>query len=214
MVDYYKAASLEAFGEEMDRRWPNRANDGWIGDPSHQARKSDHNPDWDAGGVVRAIDVYIKGIDKAAVIAAALRDPRTAYIIHDRKIASATDDGQPWDWEPYDGDPHEKHIHISIKHTRAAETNTAAWFKKAAPAEEDEVKEADIEAIATRVYRKLEPRLQAYTQDLKTFERQTDGPDALRAGQAAEAEILTTANIDRIATAVAAKITAAATPKA
>jgi hypothetical protein len=159
MPDYYLAASLEAFGEEMDHRWPNRANDGWIGDPSHQARKSDHNPDWDAGGVVRAVDVYIKGIDKAAVIAAAYRDPRVAYIIHNRKIASATDDGKPWDWEPYNGDdPHTGHIHISIKHTKAAETNTTRWFK-AAPPQEDEMTPAQMQDLKNFI----ELRVKAYS---------------------------------------------------
>lgn len=142
MADYYLAASLVALRAEVDRRWPNRdkGSDGWIGDTSHQARKSDHNPDYDSGGVVRAIDVDKDGITVAELLAAVVRDPRVAYVIWNRRIASATDDGMPWDWEPYNGtNPHDKHIHISIKHTRAAETNTADWFKAAPPEEDDDV---------------------------------------------------------------------------
>jgi hypothetical protein len=72
---------------------------------------------------------------------------------------------------------------------------------------EDKVTPTDIAAIADAVYAKIEPRLKAYTADLKKYEVQTDGPDAVRAGRAAEAEILTPENIDLIATAVAAKLT-------
>lgn len=133
MATWYLAPSLVALRTEINRRWPNRdkASDGAVGDTSHQARKSDHNPDWDAGGVVRAIDVDKDGIDVQELLAAVVRDPRVAYVIWNRRIASATDDGMPWDWEPYNGsNPHDKHIHISIKHTRAAETNTSRWFKE------------------------------------------------------------------------------------
>jgi hypothetical protein len=131
MADYYLAPSLVALRNEINKRWPNRdkASDGWIGDASHQARKSDHNPDYSAGGVVRAIDVDKDGIDVQQLLDATVRDHRVAYVIWNRRIASATDDGAPWDWEPYDGtNPHDKHIHISIRHTRAAETDTSTWF--------------------------------------------------------------------------------------
>jgi hypothetical protein len=211
---WYLAESLAALRTEINRRWPNRDkdSDGAKGDPAHAARQSDHNPDYDRSGIVRAIDVDKDGINVTQLLAAVIRDPRVAYVIWNRRIASATDDGTPWDWEPYDGEnPHDKHIHISIKHTRAAETNTATWFKAATPQGDDM---PSAKEVAQEVFNLLEPRLQAYTQDLKTFERQTDGPDALRAGQAAEAEILTPENIDRIATAVAAKIAKATTPKA
>lgn len=147
--EYYLADSLQALRSEVDGRWPDRnrkSPEGWIGDPSHQARKSDHNPDYvvppPRRGVVRAIDLNIDGIDVQQVLEAVVGDPRAAYVIHDRKIASATDDGTPWDWEPYDGDsPHETHIHVSIKHTSSAETNTAAWFKAAPPQGDDVTKE-------------------------------------------------------------------------
>jgi hypothetical protein len=51
------ARSLETLRHQVDQLAPNRDkdSDGWIGDTSHQARKSEHNPD--ANGVVRALDI-------------------------------------------------------------------------------------------------------------------------------------------------------------
>jgi hypothetical protein len=42
---------------QVDDSYPDRdkSSDGWIGDTSHKARRSDHNPD--AKGIVRAIDI-------------------------------------------------------------------------------------------------------------------------------------------------------------
>jgi len=129
--DWYLAASLIALGNEVNRAWPRRttASDGAIGDTSHQARKSDHNPDWDAGGVVRAIDIDVRGIDAPAVVRALIGDPRVWYVIYDRYIYSVT---YNWAKRPYDGDdPHTGHIHVSIRHTSAAESNTSLWLSVA-----------------------------------------------------------------------------------
>jgi hypothetical protein len=153
MPDYFLAPSLAALRRETNERWPNRdkTSDGWIGDASHQARPSDHNPDWDAPGarrgVVRAIDIDKDGIDVAELLVAVVRDPRVAYVIWNRRIASATDDGTPWNWEPYDGpNPHTSHVHISIKHTATAESDTSQWYPN--PEEDDmtidELLDADI----------------------------------------------------------------------
>jgi hypothetical protein len=141
MADWYLAPSLDALFDELNARWPNRdhASDGAKGDDAHAGRISDHNPDWSAGGVVRAIDVDKDGIDVQQLLDATVRDPRVAYVIWNRRIASATEDGAPWDWEPYDGtNPHDKHVHISIRHTKAAETDRSPWFTH----QEDEVTEA------------------------------------------------------------------------
>lgn len=140
MPDYFLAPSLVALRNEINQRWPGRdkASDGWIGDAAHSARRSDHNPDWDAPGVrrgiVRAIDVDKDGISVEQLLDAVVRDHRVAYVIWNRRIASATDDGTPWDWEPYAGtNPHDKHVHISIKHTAAAETDTSRWLGTTPP---------------------------------------------------------------------------------
>lgn len=135
MADWHLAPSLAALFAEVNARWPNRdhASDGSIGNAAHQATVSDHNPDWSAGGVVRAIDVDKDGIDVQQLLDATVRDQRVAYVIWNKRIASATDDGAPWDWEPYNGtNDHTHHIHISIKHTHQAETDTSPWFTEEA----------------------------------------------------------------------------------
>lgn len=141
---YYLAECLVELFREVDARWPqrDRGTDGWVGDASHQARVSDHNPDWSAGGVVRADDIDKDGIDVPELLAALTGDSRVEYVIHNRRMMrsySKTIDGhtyEPWEWAPYYGDnPHTGHVHVSIKHARSAETNTAAWFKAATPEE-------------------------------------------------------------------------------
>jgi len=55
------APSLVNLRREIDLRWPDRmkTSDGWIGDPAHAQRSSDHNPD--ARGIVHALDVTGEG---------------------------------------------------------------------------------------------------------------------------------------------------------
>lgn len=154
MTDWHLAASLVALRTEINRRWPNRdkSSDGAIGDPSHQARKSDHNPDWDAGGVVRAIDVDKDGIDINELLDAVVREPRVAYVIWNKRIASATEDGTPWNWEPFYGEnDHTHHVHISIKHTHTAEVDTSRWFK-----EEDDMSAADVQQVNAYTEKRLD----------------------------------------------------------
>ena len=57
MPSFRLAKSLETLRQQIDQLAPNRDkdNDGWIGDTSHQTRKSEHNPD--SNGVVRALDI-------------------------------------------------------------------------------------------------------------------------------------------------------------
>lgn len=129
-MSYYLAPSLAQLRSEIDKAHPGRskASDGWIGDASHQARPSDHNPDYSAGGVVRAIDITAKDIDVPALLALLKSDSRVNYIIHNRTIYGATHFAP----RPYTGDnPHTKHVHVSIKHTKAAE-NGKAWGYKGA----------------------------------------------------------------------------------
>jgi hypothetical protein len=144
LSDWYLAASLVALRTEINRRWPGRdkRSDGALGDAAHSARESDHNPDYSAGGVVRAVDVDKDGIAVAELLAALRGDPRVSYVIWNHRMQrsySKTIGGhtyKPWEWAPYDGpNPHTGHVHVSIKHTRAAETDTSAWFKAADPRE-------------------------------------------------------------------------------
>lgn len=140
-MTYYLAPSLEALRDEIDERWPNRdkTSDGWIGDASHSARKSDHNPDWSDGGVVRAIDVDEDGINVKEVLDSVVGDPRVEYVIYEMKIASRT--YGPWTWRSYSGsNPHDKHMHISIRHTDFAENSTERWLDQQ---EEDDMPYGD-----------------------------------------------------------------------
>ena len=128
-MSYFLCASGVTLRNQINRRWPKRdkRSDGWIGDASHQASPtSDHNPDWSAGGVVRAIDIDADlnvraGNHKAAEqLAEELRQlakgherTRISYIIFQRKIASERDN---FAWRPYTGDnAHLQHIHVSFK---------------------------------------------------------------------------------------------------
>jgi len=124
MTEYWLCDAGTTLRSQIDNRWPHRdkASDGWIGDTSHQATPSDHNPDPDTG-VVRAIDVDrdLASGDRAAMerLVGQLRrycrdgkdNGRVSYVIFDGAIASKT---YGWVWKPYNGtNPHDHHAHIS-----------------------------------------------------------------------------------------------------
>lgn len=98
-----------------------------VGDASHQSRKSDHNPyNWGYGIVVSAIDVMIRNGFTAnhakALVKALIGRSDIQYIIYNGTIWSAS-----WGWtaRKYLGsDPHRDHVHISAKHTKAADQDT------------------------------------------------------------------------------------------
>jgi len=181
---WHLAPSLVALVNEVDARWPARSkdSDGSIGDASHAARVSDHNPDYSAGGVVRAVDITRKGIDVDELLSALIRDGRVWYVIWNRRIASVT---YGWKWKPYSGSsPHTEHVHVSIRKTRPAETNLDRWLSTATSEEPDVITDSDVARIAAAVLKVVEPRLQAYTKDVKAYERQTDAADAARTAAA------------------------------
>lgn len=107
---------------DADKRWPKRkrASDGTLGDASHAARKSDHNPQYGKDGQVSvpvlAVDIThdpASGADGAVIAAAACEDPRTAYVIWNGGIYNQSIADK---WRPYNGDnKHTHHVHISIK---------------------------------------------------------------------------------------------------
>jgi hypothetical protein len=184
--DYYLAPCLVGLFHEVDARWPNRsrASDGWIGDASHAARASEHNPDYSAGGVVRAIDVTSSGIDVEEVLNALIGDDRVWYVIWNRRIASRA---HGWVWQAYNGaSAHTEHVHVSIRKIPWAEADPTPWFPKE---DNDVITDADIEKIADAVLRKVEPRLKAYAADVKLYEKQTDAADARRAADAVAAKL-------------------------
>jgi len=121
--------SVVQLREQADDSYPDRKrdSDGTIGDLRHASRKSDHNPD-PITGFVRAIDLDVD-FDKQAstgvyiadqIRIAAKSDKRIAYVIFNKKIASAR---SLWRWKKYTGiNPHTKHIHVSF--TKAGDTDS------------------------------------------------------------------------------------------
>lgn len=123
---YFLAPSLVQLRNEINAANPGRdkSSDGWIGDASHAARKSDHNPDYSAGGIVRAIDVDVDGCDPDKLIAVAIADPRTEYVISRGFIYERLNGFRK---RKYTGsNDHSKHTHISIR-TTAAGAAAGAW---------------------------------------------------------------------------------------
>jgi lysozyme family protein len=125
------AKSLAVLRDQVNARWPNRSkvSDGWIGDPAHAARASDHNPN--ATGVVTALDIThdpAHGVD-AGKIAETLRqhkDPRIKYVISNSRIFSSK--VSPWQWRPYTGaNAHTKHVHVSVDADPALYDSAATW---------------------------------------------------------------------------------------
>lgn len=119
------AKGLERLRDQVNAKWPLRSkeSDGSVGDTSHSARKSDHNPD--TRGIVHAIDITHDpkhGFDsyKFADMLLKRQDPRISYIISNRRIGSGPAGPQPGVWRPYSGaNPHDHHVHISITAARA-----------------------------------------------------------------------------------------------
>jgi hypothetical protein len=111
------AYSLEELRDEVNARWPNRnkASDGTIGDASHAATPSDHNPN--AAGVVCAFDITndpVNGPSAQYLFDTIRANPQldAKYIIANRQIASRT---HGWTARSYTGsDPHTSHIHVSV----------------------------------------------------------------------------------------------------
>jgi hypothetical protein len=112
------AKSLGQLRAQVNDLAPRRSkdSDGWIGDPKHAARKSDHNPDHN--GVVRAFDIThdpAGGMDahRLAELLRLHRDPRISYVISAGRIFSST--VQPWKWRTYSGsNSHHRHTHVSV----------------------------------------------------------------------------------------------------
>lgn len=143
MVDFVVDKGLNVLLGQINRMAPNRskASDGSVGDPDHQERDSDHNPedseDADAPGnpdnQVDARDFThdpARGADMADISEniRISRDRRVKYVIFNRRIFSSYRVGTraAWTWGPYSGsNPHDKHMHVSV--VDSPHDYTALW---------------------------------------------------------------------------------------
>lgn len=139
-MSFYCAESLMALKGEIDSLYPRRdsSSDGWIGDTSHAARKSDHNPDYSRNGVVRARDFDKDGIPIDKIVAYIVKrgqagDARLkngAYLIYNGVIWSAA---YGWRGRAYSGpNPHTGHFHLSVTNEKRWYDSVVGWGLKAA----------------------------------------------------------------------------------
>lgn len=150
--------------------------DGTIGDTAHTSA-SDHTPDEDSSVLrdhdadskneVHALDIDSTGpwptTFNALILALVAREKREyesanikarlKYVIWNRRIASRSNG---WVWREYTGsDPHTNHAHFSALYTTDTENDTRSWgvapvAKPTAPAQEDDVTEAELIAAVTK----------------------------------------------------------------
>lgn len=126
---WHLAPSLVQLRNEVNARWPHRpkGSDGTVGDTSHSARASDHNPN--NRDSVNAFDITYPGVDPKVIIAAVSKHPAGNYVIFNRKIYRRSNGWKP---EPYSGaNPHSTHLHVSILQSVAAEQSKAKWLSVA-----------------------------------------------------------------------------------
>ncbi|OJF15401.1 hypothetical protein [Couchioplanes caeruleus] len=146
MASWILVPCLVSLRNEVNRLAPSRRkdSDGSIGDTSHAAGASDHNPDEtgntptkdsDRINEVHALDVdkdlRKAGWNMARVVQVIVtrhrqgRDDRLDYVIWDRRIWARS-----WGWtaRAYNGDnPHTGHAHFSARYNTAQESNTRPW---------------------------------------------------------------------------------------
>lgn len=132
------AEALRQLLDEVNLAAPGRskASDGTIGDAAHASRSSDHNP-WivdGSYGVVTALDIthdpsHGCDVDVLKERLVVLKDKRIKYLIRNKKIMSGVGQSNPaWVDRPYTGaNPHTKHIHISVRSTKALYDDRAQW---------------------------------------------------------------------------------------
>lgn len=114
-TEYYLAPSLISLRNEIAEAHPERdaSNDGWLGETG------DHKPDEEAGGVVRALDLAVEGLDPDAVLAAVLDDSRLEYAISRGRIYLRDNEFVP---QVYTGEHQfDDQVHLSLRHIKSAE---------------------------------------------------------------------------------------------
>ena len=127
---WHLAPGLVTLAVQVNAAYPDRhAADGTLGNKTHRASASDHNPDSD--GTVRALDIGEVVEDDAMTVAEAIReskDIRVKYVIHEARMYSFywKDGYPPFTWRPYKGaNLHWNHVHISTR--PSYDTHRADW---------------------------------------------------------------------------------------
>lgn len=165
MTNWHLAPSLVRFRVWNRAKWPNQNNagDGSIGDASHAARKSDHNPN--VRRSVNAIDEDERGIHMPTLMVAFMMHPSARYVIYERDIWHVN---RSWRCETYTGDnPHDKHGHFSIHQTVKAEQSKTEFGVTAWP--------TLINGSTGRAVSELQAYLNVYNSDSKVGQLYVDG---------------------------------------
>jgi hypothetical protein len=124
-MSWWLCAAGVRLSAQVNSRFPRRdhGSDGAVGDTSHSARRSDHNPDptSEPPGVVRAIDLdedFTTSDDPLAntlaeqLVELGPKEERLSYVIFEGRIASRA---RGWQWRRYSGpNAHLHHIHVSF----------------------------------------------------------------------------------------------------
>lgn len=143
---WYPAPFIKHILLEANRRWPtrSRASDGIIGDATHTAQVSDHNPD--PSGCVHAVDIThdpAHGFDawreaqQIAVRIALGKDTRIKYLVSfDGYKDVIFNPSVSMTWRQNGTTPkreHASHLHVSIRYDFASETSRSDLFVAVPP---------------------------------------------------------------------------------
>lgn len=140
--DYFLAPSLKVLRNSIDLAFPHRdkSSDGWIGNASHQARESEHNPCWTCTGfqhgIVRATDTDIDDNDagrdlRREILNSVIGHRSVWYAISNGIIYSRTHN---WAALKYTGpNDHTHHVHVSIMKTLSAAQDSSLVLRSVKP---------------------------------------------------------------------------------
>lgn len=121
------APACKAMRAEATRRWPmrNQASDGICSSLDH--RKQNPGSDHDYGNAVDLTHDPGAGVDCHVLAEVVKHDPRTKYVIWNRRISNPSI--QAGAWRSYTGsNPHTKHMHVSIR--ADARDDVSRWFAR------------------------------------------------------------------------------------
>lgn len=131
MPEFFSAPCSVQLVNEVNHMFPHRdkSSDGWIGDASHAARPSEHNPCWTCRGrlhgIVMARDIDVDDGDpgrdiRKMLLHELIGDPRVWYVISNGIIYSRT---HGWQARRYTGsNGHFHHVHVSFLLSGAFDT--------------------------------------------------------------------------------------------